>query len=962
MASSTIVPAPTPPVAWTPFTTWSTGLVIELSKLDARSSLELCAKKLDDVRHVSETADSMAHFVMQRMIQNAGILGIPEDQIWKKYDDDGAIQVMVNRHNENETRQNNCQKRIALVWDNRIRNAFQAQIFVKRAQGILYSAAKFAEATPTASLGDGRLQEAVAYALVSKMLNLKNERSTRKEPVLGKFDFITALGYINKKPDDAQRILSQNTRQFRRQWGLAYVNHAGVPGGPILGPGTGDDSDGDENDPSEHRSPSPEIVSSAKPSGLEITKRDLNRGYGLNEDVPDLGFDRDVCQGRRSSLEDNPENDTFMRTVNFNSGFTSVNKGVAPGSRVAPSQRPRPIARHVSFSSSSSGSPSPPAISNPPPSDLSLNRPTSAPPGAPHAKTPNPATRSPAVAKPGWTGGTCDDCDLPLNLFRPIEEFLDHLSKDVLCPAPIDADISRTLEAMFGTNPDDILALCCTCSSNIAWYIGFSCRDLSTEDKQLYISAAYRARNKLKEFREQAPNVFFPKFRNATEVDELGYYKTEGSKPDVYHYQFDNEEIFMRLGGDWAELRAEGRVRVPGFMDWLVNDDKLRPLIEQEFKMYRHHQREWSARYNFGWNQIQLFSLVQQCMRLDLGLYALVACARTDGATCLVSEPVKTFFSQIDEPTHSASVSVDIDKYLKRNAAGLGDDIKAFVAIDDEDPQNCNAYVSRFHLKETVREWWNMLRDREAELGLDERTLRISRDTIVLDRDNWGDREDAKFGGFRQQSCQAGDVLLAHETLPELMTGPATRVRRLMFPSYKAITGPGHRRIKGKDLHTRSWEMIADANRDLKPLGLGSRFPFAFPVNVRIYAGDPLAEAIIGLRRWDDPVVIKRRDDLLGFDDDESEYVIQEQRRHLRQQYIFHFGTLKAAEMQYYGNDSYFLAQDNGNDVQDQFLPPHERTDGDAAAIQAMLNFAGNAKKRGAPEGGKEPPRKRGKM
>ena len=78
---------------------------------------------------------------------------------------------------------------------------------------------------------------------------------------------------------------------------------------------------------------------------------------------------------------------------------------------------------------------------------------------------------------------------------------------------------------------------------------------------------------------------------------------------------------------------------VDGFMDWLFGEDpESREFAELEQAMYRHHFE--------GGTGAVLWSIMQQAMRQDLGLYVLAVTTHPSGQTTLVTHNLPTDATQ----------------------------------------------------------------------------------------------------------------------------------------------------------------------------------------------------------------------------------------------------------------------------------------------------------------------------
>ncbi|KAH0538351.1 hypothetical protein FGG08_005046 [Glutinoglossum americanum] len=98
----------------------------------------------------------------------------------------------------------------------------------------------------------------------------------------------------------------------------------------------------------------------------------------------------------------------------------------------------------------------------------------------------------------------------------------------------------------------------------------------------------------------------------------LGPCMWKPQKPKAYaNFQFDQKEIFNRF---------------TRLFDYLVNDPQVFCLVEEEFNLYKHHQRSSAEDGDEprGWIRHMFYSLTQQLVRQDPAYWAIVAAARPD--------------------------------------------------------------------------------------------------------------------------------------------------------------------------------------------------------------------------------------------------------------------------------------------------------------------------------------------
>jgi hypothetical protein len=74
-----------------------------------------------------------------------------------------------------------------------------------------------------------------------------------------------------------------------------------------------------------------------------------------------------------------------------------------------------------------------------------------------------------------------------------------------------------------------------------------------------------------------------------------------------------------------------------------------------------------------------------------------------------------------------------------------------------------------------------------------------------------------------------------------------------------------------------------------------------------------LGDALIGRRKWTDIEVMRERDILLGPDSKSAQNYVAGVRSRLVDQYRAAFSSMKEAEIIQFGQNSYFVAAENGN-------------------------------------------------
>ncbi len=178
-------------------------------------------------------------------------------------------------------------------------------------------------------------------------------------------------------------------------------------------------------------------------------------------------------------------------------------------------------------------------------------------------------------------------------------------------------------------------------------------------------------------------------------------------------------------------------------------------------------------------------------------------------------------------------------------------------------------------------------------------------------------------------------------SLPHLLhgsSGPATAVRRTMFPWFVKVQDD-HGELES--IEGGSWAQVARANRDLTaPPGtaIGNhhhhKYPNArFPASVPLYGIAALPDALLGQRRWDDPLVIHDRNILLGSDKAAFDKYIAAYQTAAAQKFREAFMVMRAEEKRVYLHKSYFARVDSEPYVESDLTSDPDDIDPDQEAV-----------------------------
>jgi hypothetical protein len=398
----------------------------------------------------------------------------------------------------------------------------------------------------------------------------------------------------------------------------------------------------------------------------------------------------------------------------------------------------------------------------------------------------------------------------------------------------------------------------------------------------------------------QHPKWMRQKHREPSEQDRLMIYRYPHAS--TASFTFNAAQIMDRFAGDGARLEweARGTLILNQFFAYL-NSPEVRKQIDEEFALYRHHEQVPSGKKRMGWMRHMFYSLIQQLVRMDPAWYALTAAARPDHQWRLISYPYVTKDTDPGERTGFLHLDLNVGRFVADGSGG--NLLSSSVALDDETPNGCTVVVPGFHRH--IHEWYDRTRARDDTAG--GATTNCAARYRAEDRQSWGNPEP--------QPCVALGIRLTLPTLMHGSTPQADRRRRSLFAWYSAIA-EDHETLQ--DAPTLTWSQVAICHRDRliptrEPAGCAPLHGvpgWAFPGSILLDRVSPLAEALVGSRRWTDPDVLRERDILLGSDDDASHALVAVIRARLVEAYLRQWKDLVAAEKRAYGVNSYFGRRD----------------------------------------------------
>ena len=348
--------------------------------------------------------------------------------------------------------------------------------------------------------------------------------------------------------------------------------------------------------------------------------------------------------------------------------------------------------------------------------------------------------------------------------------------------------------------------------------------------------------------------------------------------------------------GSWQTWLENGTLTVPGFLSYL-DDPEIRHLMDEDFALYRHHHQVPSGKARMGWLHHMFYSAIQQLVRMDIVWYAINVACRPDKAWRLISFPYITKDTDPGESTGFLHLDLNAARFMQDGSGGSL--ISSSISLDDESDDNCTLVVPGFH--KHIAAWHHRVEARGAV------TNGATTNCATLYRPE----DQEAWGKPIPQPCPALGLRVTLPTLIHGSTATAGKRRRTLFAWYTGIA-EDHETLYDHD--SLSWSEVAACHRDLR---IPRREPancvpkhaipeWAFPASQVLERVSPLAAALVGARRWTDPAVLQERNILLGPDNAAALDLAASVRAKLKSAYIRQHATLVEAEMQAYGDNSYF--------------------------------------------------------
>jgi Phytanoyl-CoA dioxygenase (PhyH) len=292
------------------------------------------------------------------------------------------------------------------------------------------------------------------------------------------------------------------------------------------------------------------------------------------------------------------------------------------------------------------------------------------------------------------------------------------------------------------------------------------------------------------------------------------------------------------------------------------------------------------------------YSGIQQLLRQDPAWYAILVAARPDNQFKLISYPYVAKQAEPGMHTSFLHMDINIKKFLEH---GIGaNQLTTSLSLDTESAAGCTLVVPGFFRH--IQEWHQRRIQRStAQAG-----------TTTDAAKSYTPEDERDFGKPVPCPCPAGGVRV---TLPNIIHGStkSTDVERRVIYTWLTSISDDHQtlEIPGQ----LSWDQIAACHRDLEAptRGVGGeavtheRPPFRFPAAILLDSSAPLCDALIGRRKWTDPMVLKEACIVLGSDHIAAKEYVKTTRAKLVANYLASVREMLHLEPDVFPNDSYVL-------------------------------------------------------
>lgn len=368
------------------------------------------------------------------------------------------------------------------------------------------------------------------------------------------------------------------------------------------------------------------------------------------------------------------------------------------------------------------------------------------------------------------------------------------------------------------------------------------------------------------------------------------------------------------------DLQQKGNAVFEDGFAWIRRENSnLIAIMREEMDVMRFHTRQEarSGKSFKGWNNAAHYLLSSQLCRLDLGLYGQAVASREDeNPYQLMTIPAHAKHAEPGDNTYFHHCDFNPNRIWNKELARQGktghNRVQVSVSLDDEDENNCTVVVDGLHL-DGYRDLAALCRVMHKEVG-EHPVVNLGPERLTPNM-----VEAALGRTFRPIPVPAGGVRFMNSVTFHGSTPTATKTRRVHYPWYVRVDTVADECGKvTRSFETTALRAVDDYIRRIAlmetPPSTGggqstidTNPPFRFPAQSTLLPTGHLAAAVGSHTTWDQPAVQKAARRFF----DNPYVAIREQRRMLVKQVDELMQTFREAEMEMYGEESYYRTHGN---------------------------------------------------
>lgn len=403
-------------------------------------------------------------------------------------------------------------------------------------------------------------------------------------------------------------------------------------------------------------------------------------------------------------------------------------------------------------------------------------------------------------------------------------------------------------------------------------------------------------------------HYFNPAGRPGREADLRDQWKykpqtpwTPDELPNGFNYEDLLDEFFP---GCYETYEENGNVNIPVFKWW--EETGLMAIFKEEMSMYRFHLRIRPNTQPLGWLRNMYHSIAQQTMRSDPLYWLSYVALRPDHGWRLVSYP---YYAKYVSPGDSTAFKhLDVNPFRLADTDYALNMIQGSVSLTHENHDNCTIILPGMH--KWIKEWIEDYRIRNDYVDMTAKVVNLNKEAFT-------DADQKKYSKWTSVPCKAGDARITSPSIGHGSTGKPTMERLTMLPWFELVLDD-HKTLElpnGGD-----YGDLATSFRTLMPpprtaSGVPAMYgstPYPFPAAFHIDIHTAIGGALITRNEWTMPQVsMEMKKMFLGTKQERAEYVATYRRKAVNT-VLQAWETVKALEMEHFGEKSYFLWKEGG--------------------------------------------------